>query len=1435
MSKYSNKKALISTIVAMLMVLSAFVVITGSASATASGTVTYNVTTYGLSSVSSGAGTPVTTITFVSGGTFSSGATVYFYLSTSDSSSGLSTSPTGYSAIGETNLTSSSPTSLNQPVTFFPGGNVLGTTSKWSRAPAIPEGQYYILASDSSPSSVQDNLASGTVGFAFPSSPVQFVPQTAALYIYVPFTTTEATGSNALTVGSTGEAYGTGWDAGATVNIYLNYPGSSILLTTTTANSFGSFMATFTVPNLSGTVEMSFSGHATSISVPYNVVAQEMNTYTPVTYPQGGITSFSEMDVAPSITVSPLSISMASGATLTVTGTGFPANGLIPASTSITPNTYIQIWSYNYNGLSSALPVTIFYPQVNVSATGQFTVTLTIENSLTPYGTGPYGISMQMNDKYTLFTPVINQFYPAFYVSAPNTQELGFYFLPTPYPTSSGYVYYPMNPVEAAVFDFPANAQVSVYIGNYLVGNITTDSNGFGALPITATIPAMPAGTYNVVAVDSAMNLVASPTIGMKIIMISAFFQAIDPINNALIAGNTGNLASFNTNEYVPQNGTITVIAYGLTPMTPYNVIDSAVGPVFPLYVTAVQIGTPYGNEGIFPAANGTLEFSYSPYYGYYGITTGTLVSLTMPGVRGFLGLSIGYYEIGAPVIITSKSVTSPGVTGFTVTVSNLIPSSGSKAPVTFYPGTAGYYNVYLGSSKVTSSVPPVTSIFTPSSSGAFTATFTVPSMVNGVYNASVTYAGQPVSSALPPESSALVVVSTPGTSATSGTMITIPMLSGGNFNGYLVAGFGFLPDISPTLTVYGSNGVISVGKEPTDNYGGFADANTLNLNTVLSQSAGTYELVLSEPFGTSTYEFYASYSITSSLMFQQTTLNPNAGTYNGVFYDFIGDTVTLTATGLVSGTYYDAYLGTTYVGTFLASPTMVGGILEYSLGTFSVPIVPYGQYYFNLTYTGTMKVAASALFYVLPDYLEGLSLSSAQGIPIETAFPGLIVSFSWLVEPTKTSRGATFPSVPGSTLTVEGITNEYGSIYVTVYLNGTAYTTFPATYSEGYLNGSFLAPNAPKGTYWGLTLSFTQTVYTNSSSGGSLNSSGIYSYSSGQSPPAYFQIIRGAGALMMNISSSQVATIVAAVNSAVSTSMQVPLSELNAAITSLNATVVKISTSFGEMTTTLQAINATVTGIANGMATVKTDLGTVQTSLANLNATVLGISNNVVLLNTAVGQVQTTLNAINATLLSVNNGVMTLKTDAGTLMASVSALNATVSSINGNVATIMTNAGKVMASLSALNATLASVNGTVVTINTNLGSVQTSLSSISSTVTSTASSVSSLQGSVATIQTSLGTISGTITSVSNGVATIQTSLGTLQTNVTSIKTSTSSTASSVSSTLGWEIGVLVLVIITLVLVLIVIMQVSRISKQFKPKEEKKTPEEKTEEKKEGQ
>ncbi|MGC8981293.1 MAG: hypothetical protein ACP5KL_07385, partial [Thermoplasmata archaeon] len=71
-------------------------------------------------------------------------------------------------------------------------------------------------------------------------------------------------------------------------------------------------------------------------------------------------------------------------------------------------------------------------------------------------------------------------------------------------------------------------------------------------------------------------------------------------------------------------------------------------------------------------------------------------------------------------------------------------------------------------------------------------------------------------------------------------------------------------------------------------------------------------------------------------------------------------------------------------------------------------------------------------------------------------------------------------------------------------------------------------------------------------------------------------------------------------------------------------------------------------------------------------------------------------------------------------------------------------------------------------------------------------------------------------------VATIQTQLGAIQKNVSEVKIISSSTSSSVGTTLGWEVGVLILVIMTLVLVLIVVLQVNKISKQFKSKEEKK-------------
>jgi methyl-accepting chemotaxis protein len=190
---------------------------------------------------------------------------------------------------------------------------------------------------------------------------------------------------------------------------------------------------------------------------------------------------------------------------------------------------------------------------------------------------------------------------------------------------------------------------------------------------------------------------------------------------------------------------------------------------------------------------------------------------------------------------------------------------------------------------------------------------------------------------------------------------------------------------------------------------------------------------------------------------------------------------------------------------------------------------------------------------------------------------------------------------------------------------------------------------------------------------------------------------------------------------------------------------------------------------------------------------------------NMSIAQLNAHINSVWST---ENATYAEVSTDYGNMVTMLNSINSKIIAINNTVATIQTSLGTIQTSLNNLNAKIVALSGTVATIQTNIGTIQTSLSSINSTVTSTASSVNSLVGSVATIQTSLGTI---------------------QADVSSIRTTTSSTSSSVSSTLGWEIGVLVLVIITLVLVLIVILQVNRMSRQFKPKEEKKTPEEKKE------
>ena len=177
-----------------------------------------------------------------------------------------------------------------------------------------------------------------------------------------------------------------------------------------------------------------------------------------------------------------------------------------------------------------------------------------------------------------------------------------------------------------------------------------------------------------------------------------------------------------------------------------------------------------------------------------------------------------------------------------------------------------------------------------------------------------------------------------------------------------------------------------------------------------------------------------------------------------------------------------------------------------------------------------------------------------------------------------------------------------------------------------------------------------------------------------------------------------------------------------------------------------------------------------------------------------------------------VNDTYALVETAYGDMSAKLDAIDAKITDVKNGIATIQTALGNIQTSLDNLDAKITSLQGDVATLETKLGKIQVSLDDINATVVANAKSLDDLKGSVVEIQTSLGDIKGVVTDIKDGVATIKTDLGTVKTDVSDIKTTTENTSGSVSTTLYWEIGVLVLVIITLILVAYVIIKVNKIS-----------------------
>ena len=1126
-----KKGKIITVLIAAVMVLSVIAVLSAVSQPVyaASGSITMDPTVFS-------SGTAV--VALVNGGTFGSGATVTFYISSTNTF-------TSKTSIGTYSLPAGATTLSNAVVKLT--------------IPSESPGQYYVAASDDG-------------GATF----------TAAVTVTVSSLAPKITVTSSVPSGSTATVTGSGFDVGSTINVYLGYPSGPLLIGNINAYS-GSFSGSFTVP--------------TSLSQtdnPFYVIAQESSSSS-ANY---GITADGTFTLLASISVSPVDISPSASSTVTINGYGFYASSTIssnsislsPASGSITAESNVA---------------------VTVSSTGSFSVSVTFDSV---GASGPVSITITTSPASSP-----SSFPSSFYISQPNPASMKFSFSVTPtYSTTinSG------DAVTATVYNFPASQSVKIMLGGMTVGTMTTDSNGYASL--STTIPAMPAGSYSPTALVPSLGLYSQ----LSAIAVSSYFDVKDP---------SGTMLTSTLSEYVPSTGILTVQAYGLTPSTLYDPEDSLAAPsgIFTAgLVTSVSVGTASA-QGIYPAYNGTIIFSYRADYPS-GTATSTSSSITIAGINGYGGNNFGYKAVGSAVVSTPSpfGILTPGSPA-TLTVTSLIPYGSAV-----YPGLSYYYNAYLGPDELTLTYSSTSSAVFYGTGGTFSGSFIVPSL-SGINNISITPNGQPLSSAVGGQ---YTIESVAGTSPSSGSIAVIPITGG-----YEVAGFGYY--IAPTvyyMTYAGS----SSGTKVTLTSGAFAISIAPG-----PQPSGTYSVFTEVTSSGVNYFVYSSYSSSPTLKVTSPSISPT-GQYEGP----IGTQVTITLTGLNPDALYNITFGPVEVEK---APVETDGTGTISSISFDVPALPDGIYRIGVTEVGQASPAVTVPFNVTENSNIALSTSS------QYAFPGEIVKF--------TVSGLTPPALPSGTTAVGS-----PSYSVTVALNGTNYETVPALYSSsGILTGSFVMPNSNPGSFYSLTFTANETQLVSYSIATSTASTGYAMLTEPftGSQVGFIGLAQGNGALITGISPSQIASIEAGINATLS----VPLSQLEASVSSINGHLANLTTAFGNMTASLNAIGATVTSIESGVATVNTTLGTVKTSLSSIDATLVSLNGSFATISTTAGKLNTTLSSINLRITNMSAGIATIQTDLGTFTGSVKSVSDGIATIETSLGTIKVNVGDLKSSVTQI------------------------------------------------------------------------------------------------------------------------------------------------------
>ena len=1218
MSKPNTKKML-TVMISVAMVFSAFAILSLAATpayATGSATMTSNPLYFVPG---------VTTVSYISttGAGFGAGSVVYFYISTTTSASGIIGSYIGT-------------VSLSSGVTDL--ANVVNITVPSSVTP----GSYYILASDSS-----SPTAAGATFNANVAVTVSSISPEVSLSV-----NSQAAGGTIGISSVTGHPF----DAGSSIALILNKPGSSI---TVNVNGGSSNAITTTSSGLIPT--------STYFTVPtnlpqgtYTLVVQETTAYSASTAPNGavsgsgGITADTSFTLNPAITVTFASGNSISGATSSqfyISGEGFAASAAIGSSTSSTPSSDVTV--AGVDALQGGVTTGTDGSFSNLHVTGLVSAITT---------TGPQTIVITTNPPTSA-----NTFASAVFVSNP-TQTPTVLVTDTVaganYGTTSGFV---ADTLSITAYNMLGAQGIAIYFGGSNVVSSTTDANGYYSTT-SYTVPQLPGGTYTVYAQMSSSSTVTEYA--------STTFTILPQITFS------------NTEGYALSSGTngaqFTVSGNGLAPNGEYAITDSGLisagGTGNVVYDTENSLVTTglafvHGSSasdylGVQATFTGTFEITYYATYGTATtLATGSNETISVSG-SSLTTQSDYYYAIG-PVTVTSSTPSynpsaSPAQT-VSLTVTGLIPVGSAISTSTYV--VADTYSIVLGSVSASSSAVSVkangettaaTTFNTSSSStNSATLTFAASSLSSsGLNTINVVYsnfgpgndwgtAGADASSAV--VGSLNVLSSTPGTSALAA--LAAP---GTNYPGLSVGYYLYDFPASSTVTYYYYTPQGKKSATVSTDSNGIANVSF----SVPFVPAGSYQLTFMVTVSGSNYFLNTTMGVQATLSSVPSSSSSYPTSQAAASY-YPGGSVTLYAYGLSPQSFYGLYLYDSNTSTMTSSALgyfttdTSGSNSAGTTVTLPMTLASGDRYYIDAMAATSSPTNSSAIAnynFMVGSYNNIFGPTFNYTTNTESAFPTQFVNFVWT------------PSTPPAVVTSGG-TN--GPVEVTVYLNETAYTTFPVAYTAaGPLLGSFLAPNNDTGAWWFVTLGWTQIQAGNTH---------FFSMTNGTTSPK-LALVSGAGALVINIGN-----VSATIQTAIGQAMKVPLAELNATIVKLNSTAAQITTAFGTMTSTLSAINATVTSIENGQVLVQTDVGSIMTSFASLNSSIQTFNGDVATISTSLGNVTTSLSSINTKVVSNGNNLVTVETDLG--------------NISGEIVATHGNTSQIITALGYLNATVQKVN----------------------------------------------------------------------------------------------------------------------------------------------